>query len=133
MDHIKVIDVSAGNQHSACISSNRELYIWGTECFGEFLIPHLVKTVKGRVMKVSLGKNFGTVLTEKGDVYVWGSNNTGQLGLGDLVDRPTPSKLTTLKNKSISSVSAGSTFVIALGETIRAKNSNSKSNKNAKK
>jgi len=48
MDHISVIKVEAGHQHSACISSNRELYIWGTECFGEFLIPHLVKTIKGR-------------------------------------------------------------------------------------
>lgn len=129
MDHIKIIDVSAGNQHSAWVSSNRELYIWGTECFGEFLIPHLVKTVKGRVQKVSLGKNFGTVMTEKGDVYVWGSNDVGQLGLGDLVDRPTPSKLTTLKNKVITSISAGSTFVIALGETIKSKNK-SQSNKN---
>lgn len=105
MEHIKVIAVEAGNQHSACISASKELYIWGTECFGEFFIPHLVKTVKGKCEKVSLGKNFGAVVTDKGDVYAWGDNNCGQLGLGDCMARPTPSKLLTLKNKTISNIS----------------------------
>ena len=55
MEHINIINVDAGNQHSAAISSSKELYIWGTECFGEFLIPHLVKSIKGRWTQVSLG------------------------------------------------------------------------------
>lgn len=75
MEHINIVSVQAGNQHSAAISSSRELYIWGTECFGEFLIPHLVKSIKGRCSQVSLGKNFGSAVTEKGEVYVWGGNN----------------------------------------------------------
>lgn len=32
---IKVI----ANQHSAAISSNNELYVWGTGIYGEFLKP----------------------------------------------------------------------------------------------
>jgi len=37
-------------------------------------------------------------------VYVWGSNNAGQLGVGDLENRPTPIKLSTLKKKNITSL-----------------------------
>jgi hypothetical protein len=118
MEHISVIDVLAGHQHSACISSNRELYIWGTEWFGEFKIPHLVKSIKGRWEQVCLGKNFGGVVTEKGEIYVWGNNSWGQLGVGDWENRPTPVKLATLKNKAISSIACGHLFTIALGETF---------------
>lgn len=81
------------------------MYIWGTECFGEFTIPHLVKSVKGRCKEVNLGKNFGTILTDNGDIYVWGHNNAGQLGMGDFQDRPTPMKVPSLKHKTVSTLS----------------------------
>jgi len=121
MEHIRVLEVKAGSQHSACISSSSEVYIWGTEWFGEFVVPHLVKSIKGKWKEIHLGNNFGAVLTEKGDVYVWGNNEEGQLGLGDLTNRPTPSKVSHLKNKPIVSLSWGNSFVIALGETIKVK------------
>ena len=121
MEHINIVYADAGNQHSAAISSNKELYIWGTEWFGEFLIPHLVKSIKGRWSQVSLGKNFGSALTEKGEVYVWGNNNCGQLALGDNNARATPWKILSLKNKIIMSISCGHAFVVALGETIQTK------------
>ena len=90
MQHIKVMAVSAGNTHSACISTHGELYIWGSGCFGQFLIPHLVKNIKEKVTKVSLGCDFGVVVTATGQLYVWGNPSSGKLGIGDNKIKATP-------------------------------------------
>lgn len=97
MEHIKLIDVEAGNRHSAAISNSNELFMWGSGAFGEFKIPHLVKSIKGPCTKVSLGQDFGAAITQKGEIYVWGNSNSGKLGIGDRTTKSIPCKIPYLK------------------------------------
>lgn len=105
MQHININQIAAGNRHSAAISKSNELYIWGTGAFGEFKIPHLVKSIKGTCSKVSLGQDFGAVVTHQGKVYVWGNSTSGKLGLGIEMTQATPCKVPYLKNKAVESIS----------------------------
>ena len=77
MSHIRIKQIAAGDGQSAALSSSSELYVWGTGSFGEFLIPHCVKTIKGKVKNIQIGSKFGAAVTQKGSVYTWGDNEAG--------------------------------------------------------
>ena len=82
--------VCAGGSHSAAVSVQGELYIWGTGSYGEFVLPNRVKTIKGKTTQVSLGATFGAALNDRGVAYTWGENKDGELGVGDYNARMTP-------------------------------------------
>ena len=88
--HIRMSTVCAGGSHSAAVSVQGELYIWGTGSYGEFVLPHRVKTIKGKTTQVSLGATFGAALNDRGVAYTWGENKDGELGVGDYNARMTP-------------------------------------------
>lgn len=62
--------------------------------------------------KISAGGYHALVLLDNGDVYGWGLNDNAQLGLGDVLSRTAPTKIT-LPRPAIS-VAAGRTFSLAL-------------------
>jgi len=61
---------------------------------------------------VAAGVTHSLVLTEDGEVYAFGSNEGGQLGLGDDVDRNTPTLIQGLEN--VVAVAAGGLHSLAL-------------------
>ncbi|MFM7708109.1 MAG: hypothetical protein ACKO9D_08860 [Gammaproteobacteria bacterium] len=68
-----------------------------------------------RAVAVSAGENHALALLDNGDVYVWGGNDGGQLGLGDVVSRSTPTKVV-LARPAVA-VAAGRGFsVVALDD-----------------
>lgn len=106
----KVIQISCGGAACAAVTSDGELYLWGTKLFRIFLTatgffvvlgaPLLTPTVVDaaqfnhvRIREVSMGPQHMLVLLDSGELYVWGKGNRGQLGLGQLKDRDKPSLL----------------------------------------
>jgi len=67
------------------------------------------------VVSIVAGYQHMFALTSTGDVYAWGVNNVGQLGLGDTVDRDSPTKITSISNveKIIGSGCRDVSFAIA--------------------
>jgi|APGre2960657423_1045063.scaffolds.fasta_scaffold452265_1 alpha-tubulin suppressor-like RCC1 family protein len=92
----------AASHTSACVTANGELYIWGKGAQGsEIILPQKVVTVPNAVIDISVGASSSLVLDNEGMVWSWGSNAQGELGLGDLMYRPHPFPVMSLKHKGI--------------------------------
>jgi len=78
LSFIKMTKVRAGS-FAASLSSDGQLYIWGSGVFGEFFTPHRVKsTTSIDVLDFQIGyKGFACVVTRKGELYTWGYNDAG--------------------------------------------------------
>eukprot|EP01124_Arcella_intermedia_P020538 TRINITY_DN28025_c0_g1_i1.p1 TRINITY_DN28025_c0_g1~~TRINITY_DN28025_c0_g1_i1.p1 ORF type:complete len:440 (-),score=107.13 TRINITY_DN28025_c0_g1_i1:39-1328(-) len=91
----------AAGTRTLAISSEGQLYSWGTGHVGELGLayqdyenfPTLIEKVPEEVRwkQIACGFQYSLALTEEGEVYSWGANFNGQLGLGHtkMVDRPT--------------------------------------------
>ncbi|KAL9426199.1 hypothetical protein AB3S75_033054 [Citrus x aurantiifolia] len=99
---IQVEQIAAGLWHTACISVEGRVYVFGGNQFGQLgtgvdqaeNVPKLLETPileSKRAKVVSCGARHSAVLTEDGQVLSWGWNKYGQLGLGDSIDRNIPS------------------------------------------
>ena len=123
LDHIFIKKVACG-QHSAAISENGCLYIWGTGVFGEFYVPQKVETLNTVITDLSLGGGFGAVVDNNGLVWTWGSNASGELGMGDFEPRITPFPVIALQGKTVTSLSCGGSYIMALGRNVSANDPN---------
>ncbi|XP_066105925.1 X-linked retinitis pigmentosa GTPase regulator isoform X2 [Saccopteryx bilineata] len=90
--------VECGDEHSAIITGNNKLYMFGSNNWGQLGLgsnsavckPTCVKALKTEKVKLAAcGRNHTLVLTEESKVYAAGGNTEGQLGLGDTDDRNT--------------------------------------------
>jgi len=114
--------VRAAGTRTIGISSEGELYAWGTGHMGELglayqdavFTPTKIEKVPEDVhwKQLACGYQYTIAVTDEGDVYSWGSNEFGQLGLGHtkMIDRPT--KIPTLSK--ITKICAAHNHVIAL-------------------
>jgi alpha-tubulin suppressor-like RCC1 family protein len=76
------------------------LHCWGANDRGQLalppsapvLTPHRVDEATDWV-RVGLGEAHACALRADGRLYCWGANDQGQLGVGDLIDRATPTQL----------------------------------------
>lgn len=87
--------ISCGH-HTAALSSNGELYIWGSGIFGEFVAPQKVISLKYPVKDIEIGGCFGAAVDTNGMLWTWGSNTSGELGVGDYEPRTNPFPLVAL-------------------------------------
>ena len=102
--------LSLGGSHSAVVTKNGELYMWGSNSYGQLgngtttncQIP--VK-VLDNVVSVSLGKYHSAAIKTDGKLYMWGWNQFGQLGSQKGLDSNMPVLVETLDN--VVSVSLG--------------------------
>ncbi len=86
MDNVKT--VSLGGWHSAAITEDNSLYMWGRNKEGELgngtreesAVP--IK-IMDNVKSVNLGDRHSGAITEDGSLYMWGENYRGQLGNGE--------------------------------------------------
>lgn len=113
LEHLGKVHVKrvAAGHHTAALSSDGDLYFWGTGVFGEELIPRRVSAITSKVCDFAVGGTMGAALDALGKVWVWGSNNLGELGVNDYDPRATPFQLTKLKH--IASLSCGKSFILA--------------------
>ena len=111
-----VVQVTAGCEHTACLTADGLLYVCGNgECgqlgvgdFEDRLAPTLVRgELEGRkVLQVAAGGGHTMCVTADGSVY-------GQLGLGDTGERNVPTLLRgELENKSVMQVATGAVHTV---------------------
>jgi alpha-tubulin suppressor-like RCC1 family protein len=122
LKEIKVASISAGEQHSACITQNHELYTWGSGAnyrlghgsLHNSLKPERVQHISDHyVIKVSSGSTHTLCLTRDGHIFAMGSGINGRLGI-DIAggnDYKTPTRIAPyneeVKLKSFVEVVAG--------------------------
>lgn len=91
-----VVRVACGFDHTAALTIDAKLYVWGSATDGKLGLGGITSTqscfcsvptpiVVGRdvrVRRVSCGGAHTACLSEMGEVYVWGRGDGGRLGLG---------------------------------------------------
>ncbi|MFM6929180.1 MAG: RCC1 domain-containing protein [Bdellovibrio sp.] len=104
--------------YACALSDAGEVYCWGTSTAGALGLGSGVTTtvqpvklagdlVGKNITQISLGYYNACAIDDQKKIYCWGKNTNGQLGLGDLVDRFTPTQ---------SSFLSGSVVEISTGE-----------------
>ncbi|KAI3920336.1 hypothetical protein MKX01_000675 [Papaver californicum] len=132
----EVIQISAGYYHSAAVTVNGELYMWGKNSNGQLGLgksankivysPTRVDCLKGtRIKKIALGSEHSITITDDGAVLSWGAGGAGRLGHGHQSGylgfirsstEYTPRLIKTLEEIKIKSVSAGLLHSVCIGE-----------------
>ncbi|KAF6091399.1 retinitis pigmentosa GTPase regulator [Phyllostomus discolor] len=120
------IYLACGDEHTAVITGNNKLYMFGSNNWGQLGFgsksavckPTCVKALKPEKVKLAAcGRNHTLVSTEGGKVYAVGGNNEGQLGLGDTEDRDTFHLIEFFTSQhQLKQLSAGSNTSAALTE-----------------
>ncbi|KAJ3362958.1 hypothetical protein GGF32_005098 [Allomyces javanicus] len=116
--------VACGWAHSAAVTENGDLYVWGddssAQCDGrraekQLRMPVLVD-LGARVVHVACGLRHTAAITAAGDLYVWGANRHGQCGTGATsTAQATPYRVPI--DARVIDVACGSHHTIALLET----------------
>uniref|UniRef100_A0A0A8YCV1 FYVE-type domain-containing protein n=1 Tax=Arundo donax TaxID=35708 RepID=A0A0A8YCV1_ARUDO len=66
------------------------------------------------VKEITCGTSHVAVLTMNGKVFMWGKGTEGQLGLGDYVDKSSPTLVEALEDKQVDSIACCSNFTVAI-------------------
>ncbi|GIL93359.1 hypothetical protein Vretifemale_20765 [Volvox reticuliferus] len=133
-----VVQVAAGENHSAALTADGRLYTWGRGKYGQLghgdwgnrPRPVLVASLRGvRAKQVSCGGDHTLVLAEAGTggagadadsstcrglVYSFGRGTWGATGLGSTDNICRPSRVQGLESENVVQVSAGSRHSLAL-------------------
>ncbi|XP_051465088.1 X-linked retinitis pigmentosa GTPase regulator [Apus apus] len=122
----KPVLISCGDEHTAVVTGNGKLYMFGSNNWGQLGLgskntvnkPTCVKALKPEKTKLAVcGRNHTLVYTEKGNVYAAGGNSEGQLGLGDTEERTTFHLISFFTNQhKIKQLAAGSYTSAAVTE-----------------
>lgn len=121
----RVIQMSASHNHAAFVMESGEVFTSGDNssfCCGlgeerhAIFRPTVVEALKGiPCIQVATGLSFTVILSKEGDVFTCGSNTHGQLGHGDNLDHPTPTKVESLEAVGrVVQVAAGASYSFAL-------------------
>jgi alpha-tubulin suppressor-like RCC1 family protein len=109
--------VAAGDLHAIVVTGSGSVWSWGHNSDGQLglgdtirrSVPHLIPSLATSVVvAVAAGARHSLVLTSGGQVWAFGNNQRGQLGVGDLSSRTTPTQVIgTLASVSITAITAG--------------------------
>ncbi len=90
-----IVSLSLGNGCSSCIDKNGNLYMWGSNLFGNCSTNNSLIPIKimDNVREVNLGSTCSSVITNDGSLYMWGYNNKGQVGNGTTNNSSIPVKI----------------------------------------
>jgi len=119
-----VIQVACGQYHSLVLTNVGELYSWGCNSHGQLglgttgspeKMPCQIKSLQGiPIAFIACGGNHSFAVSRSGAVFSWGKNSFGQLGLGDMKDRPYPTLLRSIRFQRVAYVSCGMDHTAAL-------------------
>jgi alpha-tubulin suppressor-like RCC1 family protein len=107
--HTLVVESGAGGMEAWGRNGNGQLGVGST--YTRSTVPVTVIVVTGATAAEG-GENFSIARTMDGTLYGWGQNGSGQLGLGDTTQRPTPTLLTSVD--AVSVVGSGLYHTVAL-------------------
>ncbi|TYZ59074.1 hypothetical protein PybrP1_007194 [[Pythium] brassicae (nom. inval.)] len=116
------VELACGLYHSLALCGKR-VYSWGNGDDGRLghgnvdtcLEPTLVAALSDTPVKaIACGGSHSGALAASGDVFLWGNGQHGQLGLGALRSRRTPSRLRALQGKHVTQLSFGEWHSMAL-------------------
>lgn len=93
----KIIQISAGDDHSLALDADGEVFALGRNCRGQLGLgtnkyvytPTLISGVTG-IIAISGGSRHSLLLNDRGYVYAFGCNSFGQLGIGTNNDKNIP-------------------------------------------
>ena len=122
--HVMMVKVACGRNHTIALSSAGDVYCWGANEYGQCgiavksdkpITPQRLEFFFGfPIYKIAAGGNHSVALTISGTLFAWGKNGYGQLGLGNGLDRPLPTKIKMLCGKSICHIACGEEHTMAL-------------------
>ena len=125
-----ITNTSCGLSHSAAVSDEGTLYIWGSGSYGKIgfdgsiscTLPTRLIIPSCRVIKVSCGASHSACVGGSGELYVWGTGDGGRLGLGSdqMRTHDKPTLVESLRHEIIQDVSCGTstTMVLTASKTI---------------
>ncbi|XP_065053483.1 uncharacterized protein LOC135682495 isoform X2 [Rhopilema esculentum] len=110
----KVVGISCHELHSAVVTAEGNLYVWGrAEPYLGFktnarkqTLPRKIEDLSN-VTQVACGLDFTIALTADSQLYSFGENERGQLGLGDTETRTFPALIECLSDEKIMHISCG--------------------------
>jgi alpha-tubulin suppressor-like RCC1 family protein len=107
----RIIAISAGYFHSLILNSQGQVFAFGSNGNGELgkdyqdssLVakcintPVLIKSpLIGKIVAISAGDHHSLIINTKGQIFGFGINENGQLGLGDIRNRYSPTLIPNL-------------------------------------
>ncbi len=127
-----VIAIADGAQHSLAVTSNGEVWAWGSGGYGRIgdgATSNRTRAVRVEisagvpltgVVQVAAGNAHSTAITSSGSIFTWGRNLQRQLGLGHVADRDRPHQVTLPHQAIFITCGPTNTFAAALdGSVIR--------------
>jgi alpha-tubulin suppressor-like RCC1 family protein len=109
--------VSAGGEHTCAIRTNRTLWCWGGNAFGQLgignttnadLPQQVAKPSAGGWATISTGLSQTCATRTDGTLWCWGENDSGQLGIGNTTpSEDLPQQVTTPSATGWATVAAG--------------------------
>ena len=119
----RVLTVACGEHHTLALSASGRVWSTGLNFAGQlglgdfetryrFTDVDTINFVAGReegrnVISVVAGETHSMMLCQNGLLFACGKNNEGVLGVGDTVDRNTPTLVEELSDRNVSSIAAG--------------------------
>lgn len=133
---VKIKSMSCGMGHSLFLSTDGRLFGFGDNDNGQLgddsipssssasspsnsrLVARLITSLFGTpISKICCGGKHSLILTSFGSVYSFGNNAFGQLGVGDRVQRNSPSRISILNDRKIVDISCGEEHSVILTST----------------
>jgi alpha-tubulin suppressor-like RCC1 family protein len=92
------IMIATGVAHTIARKTNNTIWSSGLNTFGQLGLGYITNTVFPLVqsgtdsdwLTIAAGGHHSVAIKNNGTLYGWGSNGVGQLGLGDVINRTTP-------------------------------------------
>lgn len=115
--------IASSECHVLALSSNGQVYAWGFNQHGNLGLndaknrssPTEIEALTTKsIIRVFSGGHSSFALSSDGKVYAWGRNTSGELGLGDRLDRLHPAELKDLTDKRIIYVTSTYNYTVAL-------------------
>lgn len=107
-----VVEIAAGDHHSACVTSGGELFEWGSNVRLE---PELVNSLMHtKIVHAGCGLDFTIAQNEEGQLYSFGKGKSGSLGLATTSNNHTPTLIEALDGQKVVALTVGGTHVACL-------------------
>lgn len=120
----KAVEVACGFSHSMVLTSDGEVYSWGSNNCGQVgsgstttqATPRrVIHGLENRmIVTISCGQVFSVAVTDNGEVFGWGNNGNGQLGSGFNGNHLIPYRLIALQGICILQIACGYAHTLAL-------------------